>query len=105
MSSIRIFEPLGFAEGVPARPAKVASLPAVEDLGALSLAQNHACSLEELQAVVVGRIVRSGYLNSAGRVLVAHQDADGRRGRRSDHDYVVPGRGDASLDRSCEHRG
>ena len=49
-------------------------------------------SLEELEAVIPGRVVRGRDLNTPGR-LVAHKPAHRRRGRRPHEQGVVPGRG------------
>ncbi len=52
---IGIVERASPAERIPARPAKIATLPAIEQGRPLWLAQHHAGTLEELEAVVRGR--------------------------------------------------
>ena len=93
------------AQRFPARPAKFASLPAIEHGASLRLAQDHAGPLEELEAVVLGWIVRRRDLNAAGRLQFPDEDPDRRRGRGAGEEDVVAGRGDAGLHGRREDRG
>ena len=91
--------------GVPAGPAELAPLDAVEHGPALGRAQDHPLGLEELQAVVLGRVVRRRDLDPAGRPPVADQPAQRRRGHRPGQQDVAPGRRHGGRHRRDEDRG
>ena len=60
--------------------------------------------LGELQAVVLGRVVRGGDLHAAGRAQVADREVVHRRRRETDVDHVEAGGGQTLDERRGERR-
>ena len=84
--------------------AKSLRLPAIEQGSPLVGAEHHPPALEELEAVVLGRIVRRRDLDSPGQPGLADQPADRRRRRGPERDGVMAGRRHRGLHGRREHR-
>ena len=104
MCLIGIFDDVGPAQPIPARPAKILALPSLEHGLALPLAEHHASRLEELQTIILRRVMRRGELDAADRSAVGNQHSHGRRGRRLGHKRIAPGRRDPGDDGREKHR-
>ena len=101
---IGIIDRAGSAQAIPARPAKIADLPPIEQDAALLGPQHHAPRLEELEAIVTGWVMRRRDLDPARQSSFAHEPADGRRRGRPRPQHVVTRRGDTGLDGQGEDR-
>ena len=104
VSGIGVFARRGRAQRVPGRPGEFAAIEPIEDGAARPRGRGPSPPAGRTS----GRCTRAGCARprsgSPPPPQVAHQDADGGRGRRPREQGVPPGRRDAGEDRVEEHR-